>query len=52
MIYVAVLPNGERIELEAWVYREWIHNRAAFFDSELGKQLATAERITPKHAKC
>jgi hypothetical protein len=40
-----ILPNGERIPVEAWVYREWTHNRGAFFDPELGAQLDTATRI-------
>jgi len=44
-MFKAILPNGERIPLEAWVYREWIHNRDRFFDPILGAQLATAVRF-------
>ena len=40
-----VMPNGERIRVEAWVHREWTHNREGFFDEELGKQLDSAVRI-------
>ena len=44
-MFKAVLPNGERLRLEAWVYREWVHNRSRFFDPVLGEQLATAVRF-------
>lgn len=40
-----ILPDGQRIGIEAWVYREWNHNRSRFFDEELGKQLDSATRI-------
>jgi hypothetical protein len=40
-----ILPNGERVRVELWVYREWARNRSGFFDSELGEQLDSATRI-------
>jgi hypothetical protein len=43
-MFKIILPNGERIRVEAWVYREWSRNRMCFFDEELGKQLDTAVR--------
>jgi hypothetical protein len=44
-VFKFVLPNGERIRVELWVYREWTRNRSGFFDPELGKQLDTAVAI-------
>lgn len=44
-MFKAILPNGERLRLEDWVYREWVHNREQFFDPELGAQLDTALRF-------
>lgn len=44
-MFKAILPNGERIRIEAWVYREWTHNRSGFFDPELGEQLDAATRF-------
>lgn len=51
-MFVFVLPCGSRMPVEPWVHREWVHNRAAFFDPELGAQMDSAVRVYRRHATC
>jgi hypothetical protein len=44
-MFKIILPNGERLRIEAWVYREWIEKRLSRFDVILSCQLDRAVRI-------
>ena len=59
-MFTAVMPDGSRLPLEAWVVREWERHRnteavapgsSTFFDPELGRELEKAVEIYPRHAR-